>query len=153
MNTNLSINEMKVSFRKSIKLYLKRAQEIEAYLTRKPEEWGRFQSEFNSEVDGVFRNVMNFEKANLAEGNEERVYKLRQIFIKRFKLLFSKGVYCEWSILKPYGYSGDFKIIDYIYQNNPTTTGFDRLFDNYYQMTAISVGVRNRKNDFRQKLL
>jgi len=150
MAINLGINEMQVSLRKMVKLYLKRAKEIESHLSKTPKEWGRFQSEFNAEVDAIFRNIMNFEKANLAKGNEEKVYKLKQIFTKRFKSFFSKGVYCEWSVRKPYGYSGDFRIIDYIYQNDPTTLGFDRLFDNYYQMTAISVGVRNRKNDFKK---
>ena len=39
-----------------------------------------------------------------------------------------------------------------IYENSPTTLGFDRLFDNYMQMSAISIAVRNRKNDFRRFL-
>jgi len=35
-------------------------------------------------------------------------------------------------------------------QNNPTTLGFERLFDNYFQMSAISIAVRNRKEDFKR---
>ncbi|MDD5729670.1 MAG: class I SAM-dependent methyltransferase [Candidatus Omnitrophica bacterium] len=136
-----------------IKLYLKRAKEIESYLAKNPKEWGKFQSEFNSELNGVFRNIMDFEKENLANGNEDKVYKLKQLFINKFKHLFARGVYCDWSIRKPYGYSGDFQIIDDIYQNNPATSGFDRLFDNYFQMSAISVAVRNRKEDFKRIIL
>jgi len=139
-----------VSLRTQVKLYKKRAQEIESYLSAKPKEWGKFQSECNSEVNLVFRNIMNFEKENLGSGREDQVYKLKRLFINKIREIFVRGVYIEWSLRKPFGYAGDFKIIDDIYQNNPTTTGFDRLFDNYFQMSAISVAVRNRKEDFKR---
>lgn len=150
MAINLGINEVQGSLRKMVKLYLKRAKEIESHLKKKPNEWGKFQSEFNAEVDAIFRSVMNFEKVNMAKGNEEKVYKFKQMFINRFRMLFIRGDYSEWSFRKPYGYAGDFKIIDDIYQNNPKTTGFERLFDNYFQMSAISIAVRNRKEDFKR---
>ena len=47
-----------VSLRTQIKLYKKRAAEIEAYLLNNPHEWGKFQSEFNAEVNAVFYNIM-----------------------------------------------------------------------------------------------
>lgn len=144
------MNIMQTSLRAKLKLYKKRASEIENYLSKNPEEWGKFQSEFNAEVNNVFRDIMNFEKENFAIGHEEKVYKLKRIFINRIRELFLKGTYNEWSLRKPFGYAGDFKIIDDIYQNNPTTTGFDRLFDNYFQNSAISVAVRNRKEDFKK---
>jgi len=153
MKPSLELYSNKTPLRKMIKMYLKRAAEIESYLAKKPEEWGKFQAEFNSEMNGIFRNIMNFEKINLANGNEDKVYKLKQLFIKKFRQIFAKGVYCDWSIRKPYGYAGDFKIIEDIYENNPITVGFDRLFDNYFQMSAISVSVRNRKNDFKRLIL
>ena len=142
-----------VSLRTRIKLYKKRAKDIENFLSLKPEEWGKFQSEFNTEIDNFFRDIMNFEKNCIAKGDARKVQKLKNLFIKRIKKIFKRGVYCEWSILKPLGYAGDFKIIDDIYQNNPTTTGFDRLFDNYYQMSAISMAVRNRKEDFKRLMV
>ena len=58
-----------------------------------------------------------------------------------------------WSLRKPFGYAGDFKIIDDLYRNYPTTVGFDRLFDNYTQMSAIAVAVRNRKEDFKRMII
>jgi extracellular factor (EF) 3-hydroxypalmitic acid methyl ester biosynthesis protein len=150
MSHNPKLNPTKIPLRSMMKLYLKRASEIEAYLSKKPDEWGKFQPEFNAEMDGVFRNIMNFEKENLASGNEEKVYKLKLIFIKRFRKFLARGVYCDWSVRKPYGYAGDFKIIEDIYENNPQTSGFDRLFDNYFQISAVSVAVRNRKDDFKR---
>lgn len=150
MNSVLEAREKEITLGVKVKHYLKRAQDIESYLSKRPNEWGKFQSEFNAELNGIFRNIMDFEKVNLDSGREDKVYKFKQLFVRKFKRLFARGVYCNWSINKPLGYAGDFKIIDDIYQNNPTTIGFDRLFDNYFQMSAISVAVRNRKEDFKR---
>lgn len=147
---NLGIGAIETSLHTKINLYKKRASEIERYLTKHPEEWGKFQHEFNSEVNSIFQDIMIYEKINLTKGNIEKVYKLKKLFINRIRKLFMRKDYTEWSIKKPFGYAGDYKIIDDIYLNDPKTTGFDRLFDNYYQMSAISVGVRNRKEDFKK---
>lgn len=150
MDSVLETDIKGIPFRRTIKLYLKRAKEIELYLSKRPQEWGKFQAEFNSEVDGVFRNIVNFEKSNLNVNKEDKVYKLKRLFVNRLRKIFVRGACTDWSLRKPFGYAGDFKIIDDIYQNNPTTVGFDRLFDNYFQMSAISVAVRNRKDDFKR---
>ncbi len=63
------------------------------------------------------------------------------------------GKYLEHSLNKPYGYAGDFEIIDMIYQNAPRSLGFARLYDNYFQMSTISIAVRNRKEDFKAIIL
>ena len=147
------VNRKEPSLRIKLKLYKKRGAEIEHYLSRHPKEWGKFQDEFNYEVNSIFRDIMDFEKENFARGHEEKVYKLKRIFIKRIRELFLKGAYNEWSLRKPFGYAGDFKIIDDIYQNNPTTNGFIRLFDNYFLMSAISEAVRNRKEDLKKLII
>ncbi len=141
---------MEIPLRNKIKLYVKKAQEIEEFLSKDPNTWGKFQNEFNSEVNGIFCDIMDFEKINLAANREDRVYRLKQLFVNRIRKIFVKGVYIDWSLRKPFGYAGDFKIIEDIYENNPITVGFDRLFDNYFQMSAISIAVRNRKEDFKR---
>lgn len=148
MDSTLEIKKEETSLRNTVKHYLKRAKEIESYLSKRPKEWGRFQVEFNAEIDSVFRNIMEFEKANLVK--DDKVYKLKQFFVNRIRGNFIRGDYTKWSLGKPFGYAGDFKIIEDIYENNPVTAGFDRLFDNYFQVSAISVAVRNRKEDFRR---
>jgi SAM-dependent methyltransferase len=153
MDYVLGVDTVEVPFRTRIKLYQKRAREIEDYLTKKPKEWGKFQSEFNSEVNTVFRAIMIFERKCLAADEEYKVYKLKRIFINKFRSIFARGEYVLWSLRKPFGYAGDFKIIDDLYRNCPTTTGFDRLFDNYTQMSAIAVAVRNRKEDFKRLIV
>ena len=136
-----------------IKTYKALAREIRQCLDEKPEDWGRFQSDFNGELNGIFREIMVFEKQRLVKGDEDSVYKLKSLFVSRLRKEFLYGDYVVRSLNKPYGYAGDFKIIDDIYRNNPETQGFGRLFDNYYQAAAISVAVRNRKEDFKKIIL
>ena len=78
------------------------------------------------------------------------IYKLKRLFVERFRADFVAGKYLQHSLGKPYGYAGDFEIIDMIYQNDPVSIGFDRLYDNYFQMSTICVAVRNRKEDFKR---
>src|SRR3989338_3914512 len=153
MNSVLDARRKEITLGTMVKHYLKRAQEIEFYLTVNPKEWGRFQSEFNLELNNVFRNIMEFEKTNLTKDCEDKVYKLKKLFVNRIRQMFLRGELIVWSLNKPFGYAGDFKIIDMIYLNNPATTGFDRLFDNYFQMSSISVAVRNRKEDFKRLIM
>ena len=92
-NLSIGLGAVEASLRTRIKLYKRRSQEIEQYLAKKPDEWGKFQNEFNSEVNGFFREIMNFEKINLNKGSIEKVHKLKRIFINRIRELFLKGVY------------------------------------------------------------
>lgn len=141
------------SLRRRVKQCLDAAREMERHLSKHPDEWGKFQSVFNFEINGVFRELMEFERDNLEKGNEDRVYKLKRLFVNRIRKGFLHGDYIVWSLQKPLGYAGDFKIIDAIYLNSPRTLGFGRLYDNYFQMSAISVAVRNRKDDFKKMIL
>ncbi len=138
------------NLRAKIKAYKKKITDMESFLREHPQEWGRFQSEFNQEINGIFRDLMLFEKEQMARGDEAKVYKLKRLFIDWFRDDFVKGEYVKWCLQKPFGYSGDFKIIDDIYWNHPTTTGFERLYDNYFQMSTICIAVRNRKEDFKR---
>ena len=45
-----------------IKAYKRRAAEIQSYLNERPNEWGKFQSEFSAEMNSIFRDILNFEK-------------------------------------------------------------------------------------------
>jgi extracellular factor (EF) 3-hydroxypalmitic acid methyl ester biosynthesis protein len=148
-----AISTIQTSLRTRIKLYKKRSKEIEHYLSNHPNEWGKFQSEFNDEVNGFFREIMNYEKNQLSLGNQEKVQILKDFFVRNFRKNFYVGDTCRWSIDKPLGYPGDFKIIYDIYLNSPKTQGFERLFDNYFQMSAVAVAVRNRKEDFKRIIL
>lgn len=151
-----SISHLKIpslTLRSRIRNYQKLAEEIKDQLSAHPTEWGKFQSVFNYEINGIFRQIMEFEKENLTARKEEVVYKLKKLFVNRIRKEFLHGDYIVWSLKKPYGYAGDHKIINDIYNNQPQTLGFDRLYDNYFQMSSISVAVRNRKEDFKRYII
>lgn len=150
---SIGLSRIRASLRSKIKMYKKRAQEIEKYLNKHPHAWGKFQNEFNLEANSIFNEIMSFEKLHMYNGDREKVHKLKNIFVNKIRDTFDRGEYGSWSIHKPFGYAGDFRIIDSIYENNPSTMGFDRLFDNYFQMSAISVAVRNRKEDFKRIII
>jgi extracellular factor (EF) 3-hydroxypalmitic acid methyl ester biosynthesis protein len=149
----LGLRAFSASLRKKIKLYKRKAAQIEAHLTKSPDEWGKFQSDFNTEINDIFIQIMDFERRSLLKGETEKVDKLKRIFIKYIRRTLLRGAYPNWSFEKPYGYPGDFKIIDDIYTNRPSTTGYERLFDNYFLMLPISIAVRNRKEDFKKLIL
>ena len=80
-------------------------------------------------------------------------YKFKRIFEKRYRNYFLYGDLTRWTFKKPFGYAGDFKIIDDIYKNKPTTIGFNGLWDAYYLQMTASEAVRQRKDDARQIIL
>ena len=62
---NLSLGAIHTSLHDKINLYKHRAREIEDYLAKRPEEWGKFQGEINSEINGIFRDIMNHINQNI----------------------------------------------------------------------------------------
>ncbi len=135
-----------------VRYYRKMSQHFQAHLARDPGDWIKFQEVFNLSVDKIYRDIQVFEKENITK-LESKVYKLKKIFEKRYRRYFLFGEFIKWSFDKPFGYSGDFKIIDEIYRNCPRTNGFDRLWDNYFQGLAVCKSVRERKADFKKIIL
>ncbi len=106
------LNVDDASLRMRIRKYQSLADYINDKLRSRPNEWGKYQSIFNYEINGIFRQIMEFEKENLTDGREENVYKLKKLFVNRIQKEFLHGEYIVWSLRKPFGYAGDFKIID-----------------------------------------
>jgi len=138
-----------VSLFAKIRQYRKLSQELQGHLLKCPNNWIKFQEIFNSTLDKIAQDIQQFEQDNI-DKFEPRVYKLKKIFEKRYRSYFLYGDLAVRSFKKPYGYPGDFKIIDDIYQNKPSTSGFGRLWDNYFQQMAASKATRERKEDFKQ---
>lgn len=127
-----------------VKDYRDLSRKLQLHLAHYPNDWRRFQDIFNSKIDKVIVDILQSEKI------DKRVDKLRMIFQKRYRQHFLYGDYVKWSFKKPFGYSGDFKIIEDIYLNQPSTTGFDRLWDNRFLQLDASKATRERKEDFKQ---
>lgn len=149
-NIDALLQSQETSLLAKIKKYREVAREMKKHLDRHPNDWGQYQSVFNQEINAIFRELMLFEQDRLANGDEASVYKLRRMFVNRLRPEFVYGEHIRWSLEKPYGYAGDYKIIDDMYRNDPQTTGFDRLFDNYAQMSPAANAIRNRKQDIKK---
>lgn len=134
-----------------VKDYLKLAKNLQSHLSKFPNDWHKFQNTFNLTLDKIYEDILQFEREN--SKLELKVYKLKKIFEQRYRRYFLYGEFIRWSLEKPFGYAGDFKIIDDIYQNSPHTTGFTRLWDNYFQQLAAPRAVRERKEDLKKFII
>lgn len=132
-----------------VKYYIKLSQEIQANLSKYPHDWPKFQEMCNATLDKLYDYILQFERENI-DKSESEVYRSKKIFEKRYRRYFLHGEFPKWSYEKPYGYAGDFKIIDDIYQNQLRTIGFDRLYDNYFQQLTAAKAIRERKEDFKK---
>jgi len=132
-----------------IKNYRKLSAEIQEVLLKNPADSPKFQEIFNLTVDRIYQDILEFERQNITNF-ESDVYKLRRVFEKRYRQYFLYGEYVNWVAKKPFGYAGDFKIIDDIYKNQVQSVGFDSLWDNWFQQLTASKAVRERKDDFKK---
>jgi SAM-dependent methyltransferase len=131
--------------------YIRKERLVEAHLKARPSEWAFFQNEFDELVHTIGDRITAFEIGN--QKDESVIYKFKRVFMKRLRKYFLHGEYVPWCLTKPYGYAGDFKIIDAIYCAKAKTEGFDRLFDEHFLNMHASIATRNRKGDFKQIIL
>jgi 16S rRNA G966 N2-methylase RsmD len=132
-----------------VRFYRKLSEELQLHLKKYPNDWPKFQEIFNLILDRISLDIMQFERDNINKF-ESNVYKLKKIFEKRYRSYFLYGEYPKWSYEKPFGYPGDFKLIDSIYKNQPSTVGFDGLWDRYFQKMVASQATRQRKEDLKK---
>lgn len=135
-----------------VKKYLSLRNSLNDYLLKNPQDWIKFQNNFNVSLDKLYSDIVIYEKENIIK-NENSIYRGKQIFQKRYRKYFVCGEFIKWSLEKPHGYAGDFKIIEDIYRNSSNTQGFDRLWDNYFQQLTISNAIRSRKDDIKKIIL
>ncbi|HNX90365.1 MAG TPA: class I SAM-dependent methyltransferase [Candidatus Omnitrophota bacterium] len=130
--------------------YSRFADEAENRINQRAENVEVIKKEFNARINDIFiGSIMPFEKECYGNDEAGRFEEFKKIFIEEFRPMFLKGEYAEWSLRKPYGYAGDFKILEDIYLNAPRTAGIRRLHDIYYQDLTVCHAVRNRKEDFK----
>lgn len=130
--------------------YRKRIEKIQNDLKANPAQWASRQGDLDRVLDAVFGYFADYEKENSQD--ESKVYKMKRFFISHCRSLIRLGKYNRHVIDKPYGYHGDFMIIEEIYKNSPDTTGIERCMDNYFLRSAASIATRNRKENFKNYL-
>lgn len=134
-----------------IKGYQNQIKKVSKILSEFPEDWQKYQSETNKVIDEIFSLCWEYERDNA--DNEAAVYRVKRLFMENFMDYFRLGRLSRMVVDKPYGYHGDFFIIDEIYKNKPATIGLERCMDNYFLNTGASIATRNRKVDFINYLL
>ncbi len=131
--------------------YRDKMGELQAQLAVNPQKWKSYQADLDRILDSVFGYFADFEKENFK--NENKIYKMKRLFINNCRSIIRLGKYNRHVIDKPYGYQGDFMIIEEIYKNSPNTVGIERCMDNYFLKSAASIATRNRKENFEHYLL
>jgi SAM-dependent methyltransferase len=139
-----------MNFLNLVHQYRTKLNDIRWSLDEAPEKWGLFQKELDAILDNVFSWCAEFEKQ--CGANETKIYKMKHLFIEKCRDFVRLGRYNRHVIDKPFGYQGDFLIIDEIYKNNPSTVGIERCMDNYFLKADASAATRNRKEDFKKHL-
>ena len=125
-------------------------KKLQLYLSKFPDRWSKFQVVFDSAVNQACLEIQKIEEENIS--NKSRLSGIKKLFKKNYRSYFLHGELVKWSFKKPFGYPGDFKIIDDIYQNQPHTTGLNRLYDNHFLQLAASKATCERKEDFKKGL-
>ena len=88
IETKQDIEALEVALISKIKDYEKSSSEIENVLLKKPDEWGRYQGEINRRVDGIFFDILNFERITLVNSQKDILDKFRDYFVKNIRKTF-----------------------------------------------------------------
>jgi len=94
-----------------------------------------------NDYDFVNNLIVEVERQNKAES-----------FRKHIAPILNMSTLFGHSYLKPYGYAGDFLIIDRIYQKYVSSDSIYSKWDLFYHSLGASRAVRNRKSYFVEKL-
>ncbi len=79
--------------------------------------------------------------------------KIKDNFRKLTGALIYKSVIVKRAYEKPLGYSGDYKMLEIVYENKPISDGVGVYFDNNFLKSPYAVAVRIRKDMMRDMLL
>ncbi|MFH1800210.1 MAG: class I SAM-dependent methyltransferase [Candidatus Omnitrophota bacterium] len=139
-----------MNFQDLVNQYKSTLHDIQKSLDEAPEKWSVFQKKLDAVLDSIFLWCAEFERQ--CGENEEKIYKMKHLFIEECRDFIRLGHYNRHVIDKPFGYQGDFLIIDEIYKNNPSSVGIERCMDNYFLKADASAATRNRKEDFKKHL-
>lgn len=70
---------------------------------------------------------------------------LKRYCFEALSLEVDLGVICRHARRKPFGYAGDFRLIDGIYENRTCCEGRGELWDRFFLRQSAAQAVRNRK--------
>lgn len=140
-----NVSQIKILIREALRAFFI----LKEHLEKNPAAVDQFQASVNKWLDQLSSYIVVFEQQN----DEKSIYRWKRLFAKKLRRFFLNGFYINQCYSKPFGYAGDFQIIDAIYLNKPASVGHERLWDNYFLRMGPSIATRNRKEDFKQIIL
>lgn len=116
-----------------------------AYIEKMVEKGGPEPSEYDS-----FQRWLDEVADELRSGkiDQDDLEKLREAFGRALSSETLQG----FSLHKPHGYTGDFEIIDHMYQEYVTDDPSLKKWDQYFHSQSAPIAVRNRKAYFKKLL-
>jgi len=106
----------------------------------------KFDENSFEKVDEVIQIIANgYKNGSISKSD---ITTINQLFGEEFLNETIQG----FAVRKPYGYAGDFMIIDKIYTYDVSTDSKFQIWDKYFHQHSAPQAVRNRKEYFKQQL-
>lgn len=139
-----------MEFSEEIHQHGKELKKIQRHLNLVPHDWPQYQAQITVLFDAIFNLCVRREK-ELGE-NENEIYQTRRHFQEFIYPYLQMGEIGRMMLEKPFGYQGDFMLLDNLYYNQPRIIGFERAVDEYILNSPFAKALRDRKDAYRQYL-
>lgn len=135
-------------------LYVRLGEQVERFSLAMARIDGELRSAAPTEIDGHyprFSGLIDSVLGAISEIEAEArrghldVAPLRRYFSQLTGRWFLRGPLNEWSHRKPFGYAGDYRIIDMILNGATSDSGIERLFDLYFLRLPAARAVVERR--------
>jgi len=96
------------------------------------------------------------EKGNrleLAINNKRLIKEIKILFRKLILPWLGQSVIMNYALSKPKGYAGDYRILEYVYDDKVESKGMGLYYDQGFLMSDLVASVRNRKDMMREILI
>ena len=134
---------------------MNREKNLMVQIKKETESLPKFFSSIETMKDAIFDREVECRLSRineLAELVPEHREKLMQWCYELSGRELDSSIVMRHARAKPLGYPGDFRLIDWIYKNEPCSQGKGLLWDKMFLRQPASQAVRNRKKFFTEKL-
>jgi len=131
-------------------------EDVSRYM-RYMEEVSPSEEKFNSQI---YAEITQITDETIAKGKQLEHTIGHKVTIKKIKEVFRtlvgnwayKGIIVKRGFEKPRGYPGDYKILEWIYDNVPLSKGPGLYYDTHFLDNEYAAAVRNRKDKMKEIL-
>lgn len=139
-------NYTKKGFGKKVKDFKTKVYQIYGLYKKNKFSLNECRDSIKKEFDNIAYAGYNLEQAL---SDEKIIKKIKKNFRGVLEGLLFRSKFGKRAQSKPRGYPGDYKMIEFMYNNKPTSIGIGRFLDFYILENPYVVAVRNRKDKMR----